>query len=615
MKIFTHLFHDHKKLISVVITTILLTGCAATVPKSKVPKQVDLNKKKAMDLFIDGKMAEAKEQYGDAIASYIEALQYDSESEDVVLALVSALIESKKIRSALYYTRLAIKINPDNPDTWLLLQQLEQHEGRTDKAAEALEMYMKLSPDTDFTDVIRLAWYYFELDKAQEAKNLLLSKIKDKNTPSREMVEAADLLVKKGHTEEALSIYSRMLERDPMDVEAWTLMGRLYAATNRLDEAINTYQKGLEKNPDSISLLVELGNLCLEQNDWECAINYFKQAEPLADEDIRINIHKTLCSVYFYAGRDDEALALFVSLREHGDDDAAFYFSLGKVMNFLRRYEEAVNYFQRGFEHDFSKIPETQLFNVYQRYANALINLQRHDDAIKLIRDTASEFIKNSELLNLLEASIYLDMKRYEDAIAIYEWLVASDPQNISNIIRLGQTYSSAKQYKKAEETLLRVHDIDPENIAYLFQLSLVYDTSNQFKKAEKALLDILKKEPDNDLALNNLAYMYIEHDTNISKAISMVKRSLTIQPRNGAYHDTLGWGYYKKGKYEEAKKHIENALKLEDVIEQGIIYDHYGDILVKLGMKKEAIKAYRNAIELGEDVDKIKPKLDSIEP
>ena len=108
---------------------------------------------------------------------------------------------------------------------------------------------------------------------------------------------------------------------------------------------------------------------------------------------------------------------------------------------------------------------------------------------------------------------------------------------------------------------------------------------------------------------------MYIEHDTHISKAIRMVKRSLTIQPRNGAYHDTLGWGYYKKGNYRDAKKHIENALKWEDVSDQGIIYDHYGDVLVKLGMKKEAIKAYRNAIELGEDVIKIQPKLDNLEP
>ena len=237
MKIFKLRPRGHKVLISIAIVTALLSGCAATVPRMKVPEQVNIDKKKAMDLFIDGKMAEAKEQYGEAIAAYIEALQYDSDSEDIAIALATTLVKSMKIRSAIYYIKLAIKIKPDNPDTWRLLQQLEQHEERIDKAAQALEMYMKLSSDTDFVDVIRLAWYYFELGKAKEAKNLLMSKIKDKNIPSRDMVDAADLLVKKGHTEEALSIYSSMVERDPMDVEAWNLMGRLYAVNGSLNDA------------------------------------------------------------------------------------------------------------------------------------------------------------------------------------------------------------------------------------------------------------------------------------------------------------------------------------------------------------------------------------------
>ena len=145
-------------------------------------------------------------------------------------------------------------------------------------------------------------------------------------------------------------------------------------------------------------------------------------------------------------------------------------------------------------------------------------------------------------------------------------------------------------------------------------QLSMLYDTTGEFKKAEEALLKVLKLEPENDLALNNLAYMYIENDKNISRAIDMVKRAIEKKPENGAYHDTLGWGYYKKDQYKKAKKHIENALVWEEINGKGIIYEHYGDILVKLKMKKEAIEAYRKAIESGEDESKIQPKLDKLQ-
>ena len=179
----------------------------------------------------------------------------------------------------------------------------------------------------------------------------------------------------------------------------------------------------------------------------------------------------------------------------------------------------------------------------------------------------------------MLEAHMYFNLKRYDDAIAIWEWLSAADP----------------------------------ENTRFLISMSLVYDVADQFNNAEKVLLKVLELEPEHSLALNNLAYMYMEHEININKAITMVKSALVLEPDNGAYHDTLGWGYYRKGKYKDARKHVKNALKLADKQDKGVIYEHLGDIHVKLKKYKEAIEAYRNAIEFGEDKDRIQPKLDAL--
>ena len=137
---------------------------------------------------------------------------------------------------------------------------------------------------------------------------------------------------------------------------------------------------------------------------------------------------------------------------------------------------------------------------------------------------------------------------------------------------------------------------------------------NGQFEKAEKALLTLLELSPDDPLALNNLAYMYLENNVNISKAMEMVQQALDAKPENGAYLDTLGWAYYMKGNYKQARKNIEKALKWADREDKGIIYEHYGDILIKLGKEKEAIEAYRNAIEFGEEEEKIKSKINSIE-
>lgn len=599
-------------LICMLIGVSLLTGCAGTAPKQKETRQSAAQKKRAMDLFIDGKVAEAKEKFAEAITCYIEALQYDPESEDIAFAIARAFFKERKTRSALYYARMAVRLNPKKPTNWRLLQQLEQIEGRTAEAAEALKMYIKLSPESDFFDVVWLARYYFDIGREKEAKDLLLSVMKDNERTAEEMSGAARLLADKSYFEEALSIYRRIVERDPMNVNAWISLGNLYEDNKWKGDARNAYLLGFENNPGSVDLMVLIGNMCLYENDWDCAINYFEKA--VAKEIKHTKINKTLCALYYYAGRESDAVATFNRLKEEGNDNSPLYFSLGKAMNYLERYEEADKYYKKGFEKADDKIPEDSMLNAYRGYASTLIHLDRHEDAIELIRGSAGSYIKNREAIKLLEASVYLDLKRYDDAIAIYDWLLASDPKNIHYILTLGQAYTASDRFDKAEETLLKVADINPDNIGHLIQLSLVYDFTGQFKKAEKSLLKVLKIEPENALALNNLAYMYIEHDVKISKATEMVKRALVLEPRNGAYHDTLGWGYYKKGKYKEARKYIESALKWEDTPDKGVIYDHYGDILIKLDKNKEAIEAYRKAIELSEDKDRIQQKLDKLQ-
>lgn len=564
---------------SVCTLLLIVIGCAATSPQMKITdsKAEDPSKKRAMDLFIDGKVAESSKNYGNAIASYMEALQFDPQSVEITLALAKAFIGSGKFRSALIYSRKTVELDPESSDGWLLVQYLEQHEGNFKKSAEAMEMYMKLTDDRDFSAVIKLAQLYFTIGKTDKAKEVIFSGIRREETPAADMMQAAEFLIANGLTDDALSIYLWLIERDPTDEKAWVKIGAIHNMEGREKEAEQTYKLALEKNPDSFRLMRSVGNQCLLTNDWECAITWFKKAVSAGDDNI--HLARTLCAIYFYAGRDDEGVAAFDSLKSNGEDNASLYFSLGKAMNYLDRHEEALNYYRTGLSKIEEKYPERQLMNVFVGMVRALVKLDRKEEALDVIREEASATMSDKTNLKILEANMYFDLKRYDDAIAIWEWLSAADP----------------------------------ENTRFLISMSLVYDVADQFNNAEKVLLKVLELEPEHSLALNNLAYMYMEHEININKAITMVKSALVLEPDNGAYHDTLGWGYYRKGKYKDARKHIENALKLADKQDKGVIYEHLGDIHVKLNKYKEAIEAYRNAIEFGEDNDRIQPKLDAL--
>ncbi|GAG51365.1 unnamed protein product, partial [marine sediment metagenome] len=168
--------------------------------KVKVPVISEASKKRAMDLFIDGKVAESKKQLGDAVAAYMEALQFDSQSSEIALSLSEVFWRSGKFRSALHYVELAVKLDPSSSQAWFRLQQFAQHKGDFKRAAEALEIYMKLTPEKEFTDVIKLAHFYFSMGKKDKAKSLIMSNIKRKDIPAYEMAQAAEIMNIHGQT-------------------------------------------------------------------------------------------------------------------------------------------------------------------------------------------------------------------------------------------------------------------------------------------------------------------------------------------------------------------------------------------------------------------------------
>jgi tetratricopeptide (TPR) repeat protein len=572
--------------IYVCLTALLLAGCAANAPGVKSAAEIDQIEKIAGDLFLEGKMAEVKKDWPAAITSYTEALQYDPESDEIAYALAKSYLMDGKNRTSLMYTKMAVRLKPVEAAYWQLLQYLEEQENRIDKAAEALEMYLKLKPDHEVNHDLKLAQYYFTMGKNKSAKKLLLERARDDHSTAEEVANIASVLAYNGLIEDAVSLYRGIIERDPLNAQSWLLLGSLYESTNRGAEAFEIYNEALKVNPDNIYLMVRIGNQCLMENNWDCALLYFETAyragfEKVEAEGINfLEIARTLTSVYYYAGQERDGKAMFDSLRTAGDDDCRLYFSLGKTMNYLNRPREAIEYFKTGFEKDFSDLSEDSLYNAYLGYTRSLINEEMNEEALNLIRVDAREHLKNSVSLKELEVSIYIKLKKFDDAVSISEWLSASDP----------------------------------ENRAHLLRLSLVYDLAGQFENAEKVLLDILELTPDDPLALNNLAYMYLENTDNYSKAIDMVSRALDSDPDNGAYLDTLGWAYFLKGNYKQAIKNIEKALKVADPDDIGIIFEHYGDILVKLGRETEAVEAYNSAVEYGEDEEGIKSKINRIE-
>jgi tetratricopeptide (TPR) repeat protein len=82
------------------------------------------------------------------------------------------------------------------------------------------------------------------------------------------------------------------------------------------------------------------------------------------------------------------------------------------------------------------------------------------------------------------------------------------------------------------------------------------------------------------------------------------------LEEGNAAFMDTYAWIMYQRKNYTDALKWIEKAINATRQGSKAELYDHYGDILFRLGKVEEAVAQWKNALEDGGNADTLTPKI-----
>jgi tetratricopeptide (TPR) repeat protein len=106
--------------------------------------------------------------------------------------------------------------------------------------------------------------------------------------------------------------------------------------------------------------------------------------------------------------------------------------------------------------------------------------------------------------------------------------------------------------------------------------------------------------KPDSVLALNNLAYLYVEHLNQLDRAYELAEKAHTLKPDEAEIADTLGWILYKRGDYEQALALLqESANKLPENPE---VQFHLGMTSYMMGQADKARSAFEQALHATAD-------------
>jgi len=235
-----------------------------------------------------------------------------------------------------------------------------------------------------------------------------------------------------------------------------------------------------------------------------------------------------------------------------------------------------------------------------QQSAEAVAILERIPASSPLSRDARTQLGLN---LNALD--------RVDEAKSALTKLVAEDPSDLEAVVALGSVLRSRDAFPEAAEAYSRgiesIATPDRRHWMLFYQRGISYERSKQWEKAEADFQRALELYPDHPLVLNYLGYSWIDMGRNLDQALDMVRKAVELRPTDGYIIDSLGWAYYRLGRYEEAVAELERAVEL--MPNDPVINDHLGDAYWMVGRRLEARFQWSHARDSSPEADQL-PKI-----
>src|SRR5579871_5166517 len=349
--------------------------------------------------------------------------------------------------------------------------------------------------------------------------------------PSSEFLNAglAELYVKTGRIRDAVLEAQDIIKRDPKNLEAHKLLGRIYlrslgdmpggnGSDNVLKLAIEQYAEIVKLEPNNVDDHLLLGRLYRLNNDLQKAEAELKTAikiDPGSEEAVT-----TLAMLYTDEGDTSHALQVLSSVPD-ASRSAKLYSALGAAYEQRKDYKSAVDAYKRA------------------------VVLDR--DNLDAIRGLAENLMNDGQ---------------YDAALEQYKVIVDSNPEDAQSYVRISEIYRREAKYDLALENLKKADTLVPDSAEVAYNMAAVYQAQGRYDDAVKLLQDLIKKTEKSEIGtsqadrnnraifIERLGMIYREQE-NYTAAVDTFRKMLTLGDENArsgyqeiidTYRDAKQW-------------------------------------------------------------------------
>ncbi len=578
------IIHKLAGLLLVAGTSCLIAcGSAGSVRKSadvSAAAKVQLTpeqQRKYEYFFLEATRLKEKKEYAAAFGLLQHCLGINPQASSALYEISQYYFFLKQVPQGQQALERAVQNEPDNYWYCQALASLYQQQNQIDKATALLEdMSVRFPGKQD--PLFSLLDIYGR--KNQYAKMIsILDRMEDRIGKNEQFtMEKFRIYMQMNDEKNAFREIESLVAEYPMDMRYQVILGDVYLDKNRTKEAYDIYRKVLDNEPGNAQALLSMASYYEQTGQKEL---YQQQLDTLllnkqVPSETKVEVMRQYILQNEQAGRD--------SMR-------------------------VINLFDRVMQQDMDDA------NIPMLYAQYLLSKGMEEASIPVLEQVIQiDPTNKAARITLLGSAIRKE--NYPEVMRLCEGGVDATPDALEFYFYLAVAYN---QYERTDDViavcqkaLTQVTSESKKEVVSDFYSILgdSYHTKKQLDEAFAAYDSALVYNPSNIGALNNYAYYLSVLRRDLDKAEEMSYKTVKAEPKNSTYLDTYAWILFEKGKYTEARLYIDDAMK-NDGDKSDVIVEHCGDIYYMTGDVEEALKYWRQALDMGSSSTTLKKKIE----
>lgn len=511
--------------------------------------------------YLSARLAASEHDMANAAKLYRDSLDSDPDNSDLLGRAFLYTAAAGDVDGAVSLAKRVVAGENDNRAARLALAVVALKRGNFAEARKEIHQSGK-GPFTALTLSLLDGWAALGAGDADAALNDLKDLTSEGGTAALVAYHKALMLDLAGRAADADIAYQEALAQAPSSPRMVEAYGRYLERAGRTDEARAFYAK--YTHDTGVQPVVEAGLARLAAGSKP------ERLIPLAQD-----------------GAAESLFGIAASLTDETSADVAIL------------YLRLALYLSPDF--DLAKIVLADRFEALRKY----------DDAIAVYRSID----KDSPYHFAAAVQVAVDETRLDQddkAIADLAALTRERPDELTAWTALGDAYRDSQRYADAaqayDHAVKLLSPVTSKDWPLYYARGVSEERAHRWTDAELDLQQALKLSPDQPQVLNYLGYSWVDQGRNYPAALVMLEKARALSPYDGYIVDSVGWAYFRVGRYQDAAKTLEDAVLL--VPGDPTINEHLGDAYWMVGKKLDAHFQWSHALAFGAE-DKQKSEIE----